>query len=144
MASQETLRTHQPFLLLSPPYAPIFSVTILRQSETEGTRLLGYVEIGRGEVLGSVESNGHSKCIPHCLSIITEDYNLAFQLELNKVNPDGPSLKFSAGFSVSELPYQGVSGWDLMDIPDNTSEIPYILSNYSLSHLQLPVSRIRA
>ncbi|KAJ7144251.1 TPR-like protein [Mycena epipterygia] len=86
-----------------PPHAPTFSVAVLYQSETAGIRLLGYVDIGRGEVLGSADSN---RC--------------TFQLELNKVNPDGPSLKFSAGFSVSELPYQEVSGLDLMGIPDNT------------------------
>ncbi|KAJ7233540.1 CHAT domain-containing protein [Mycena rebaudengoi] len=44
-----------------PPHAPTFSVTILRQSESQGTRLLGYVEIGRGEVLGSVESKKFSE-----------------------------------------------------------------------------------
>ncbi|KAJ7208337.1 CHAT domain-containing protein [Mycena pura] len=44
----------------------------------------------------------------------------AFQLGVNKVNPDGPSLKFSAGFSVSELPYQEVSGLDLIYTPENT------------------------
>ena len=138
------LRIHRPSFLLSPPHALTFSVAVLRQSETEGTRLIGYVEIGPGKVLGSVESNRHSKCIPHCLSIITDDYNLALQLKFNKVNPDGPSLKFSAGFSVSELPYQEVSGSDLMGIPDNTSEIPYILSDYSLNHLQLSLSRLKA
>jgi hypothetical protein len=142
--AHKTFKIHGPSLLLSAPHAPTFLVAVLRQSETEGTRLLGSIEIRRGEVLGPVESNRRSKFIPHGLSIITEDYNLALQLELNKVNPDGPSLKFSAGFSVSELPYQEVSGLDLMGIPDNTSQIPYILLNYSLSHLQLPVSRIRA
>ncbi|KAJ7110498.1 hypothetical protein C8R44DRAFT_742976 [Mycena epipterygia] len=85
-----------------PPHAPTFSMTILRQSKTEGKRLVGYVEIGQGEVLGSVESNR------------------SFQLELNKVNPDGPSLKFSAVFSVSEWPYPEVSGLDLIDMPENT------------------------
>ncbi|KAJ6505610.1 CHAT domain-containing protein [Mycena vulgaris] len=82
-----------------PPHAPTFSVTILRQRETEGTRLLGYIEIGRGEVLGSVESNRRT-----------------LQLEFNKVNLDGPSLKFSAGFTVSELPYQEV----LISMAENT------------------------
>ncbi|KAJ7435191.1 TPR-like protein [Mycena latifolia] len=86
-----------------PPHALVFSVAVLRQSETEGTRLVGYVEIGRGEVLESVESNR------------------SFQLQFNKVNPDGPSLKFSAGFSVSELPYREVSGLDLIDMPENSS-----------------------
>ncbi|KAF8197320.1 CHAT domain-containing protein [Mycena galopus ATCC 62051] len=87
---------------VNPPYAPTFSVTLLRQSETEGTRLLGYVEIGQGEVLGSVESDRST-----------------FKLELNKVNPDGPCLKFSGGFTVSKLPYQEVSGLDFNDIPEN-------------------------
>jgi hypothetical protein len=108
-------------------------VAVLRQSETEGTRLVGYVEIGRGEVLGSVESN-RCRHSPLTLSIITENYNVAFQLQLNKVNPDGPSLKFSAGFSISELSYKGVSGLDVLGMPENTSEIPYILWDYSLSH----------
>jgi hypothetical protein len=76
------------------------------------------------------------------LSTITEDYNVAFQLKLNKVNPDGPPLKFSASFSVAELPYQEVSCLDLIGMADNTSEIPYILLDYSLSHLQLPLSRV--
>ncbi|KAJ7500145.1 TPR-like protein [Mycena galericulata] len=84
-----------------PPHAPTFSVAVLRQSETEGTRLIGYVEIERNEVLESVESKR------------------SFQLQLNKVNRDGPSLNFSAGFSVSELSYQGPSGLDLICIPEN-------------------------
>ncbi|KAJ7239743.1 TPR-like protein [Mycena rebaudengoi] len=75
-----------------PLHAPTFSVTILRQSETEGTRFLGYVEIGR-----------------------------ALQLKFNTVNPDGPSLRFNAGFSVTELPYQEVSGLDLGGMAENTS-----------------------
>ncbi|KAJ7458810.1 TPR-like protein [Mycena galericulata] len=87
-----------------PPHALTFSVAVLRRSETEGTRLIGYVEIGQGEVLRSLESN---RC--------------ALQLQLNKVNPDGPSLKFSAGFSVSDLPYHKVSGLDLIGMPDNTA-----------------------
>jgi hypothetical protein len=78
------------------------------------------------------------------LSTITENYNVAFQLQLTKVNADGPSLKFRAGFSVSELPYQEVSALYLIGMPKNTSKIPYLFSDYSLSHLQLPVSRIRA
>ncbi|KAF8143024.1 hypothetical protein K438DRAFT_657633 [Mycena galopus ATCC 62051] len=51
-----------------PPHAPTFSIAVLRQSETEGTRLIGYVEIGRGEALGSVESSK------------------SFQLQLNKIS----------------------------------------------------------
>ncbi|KAJ7799593.1 hypothetical protein B0H14DRAFT_3787655 [Mycena olivaceomarginata] len=44
----------------------------------------------------------------------------ALQLELNKVNLDGPSLKFNIGFTVSELPYQEVSGVDLIGMLENT------------------------
>jgi hypothetical protein len=65
-----------------------------------------------------------------------DDYDVAFQLQLNRVNPDGPSLKCSAGFSVSELLYQEVSGLDFIDIQENRSEIPYILSDYSLIYLE--------
>jgi hypothetical protein len=73
-----------------------------------------------------------------------DDYNIAFELQLNKVNPDGPSLKFRAGFSVSELPYQEASGLGPIGMSKNTSEIPYIWSDYSLIHLQLPLSTARA
>jgi hypothetical protein len=102
--------------------------------EKEGTRLVGHVEIGRGEVLGSVRVN-RCRCSPLTLSIITENYNVAFQLEFNKASADGPSLKFRAGFSISELPDQEVS--DLIGMPDNTSEIPHMLSDHSL----LPLGR---
>ena len=79
----------------------------------------------------------------HTLSTITEDHNVAFKLGVNKVNPDGPSLKFSAGFSVSELPCQEVSGLDLIYTPENTSEPAQTLLNCYLSHPQLPLSRVR-
>jgi hypothetical protein len=113
-------------------------VAVLCQSETEGTHLVGYVEIGQGEVLESVRLNS-CRCSPLTLSTITEDCNVAFQLQLNKVNLDSPSLKFSAGFSVSELPYQEVSSLDLGDMPENTSEPAWTLLNYYLSDQQLPL-----
>jgi hypothetical protein len=72
------------------------------------------------------------------------NYIVASEFELNKVNHDGPALKFSAGISVSELLFQAVSGLDLIGIPENTSEIPSILWDYFLSYLQSPVSRMRA
>ncbi|KAF8160524.1 hypothetical protein K438DRAFT_1776360 [Mycena galopus ATCC 62051] len=93
---------HRPSRLLSPPHAPTFSIAVLRQSETEGTRLIGYIEIGRGKALESVESSK------------------SFQLQLNKVNPNGPSLNFCAGFSVSKLLNQQASGLDLIDMPEDT------------------------
>jgi hypothetical protein len=82
-----------------------------------------------------VESN-RCRCSPLAQSIITENYNVAFQLQLNKVNLDGPSLKFSAGFSVSELPYKEVSGLDVIGMPEDTSEIHYILLDHLLNHPQ--------
>ncbi|KAJ7473037.1 TPR-like protein [Mycena galericulata] len=86
-----------------PPDAPTFSITVLRQSKTEGTRLVGFVKIKPGEVLASVE------------------LKRSFQLQLNKVNPDGPSLNFQAVFSASELPYQEVVyGVDLIGMPEYT------------------------
>ncbi|KAJ7245568.1 CHAT domain-containing protein [Mycena rebaudengoi] len=94
-----------------PPRLLTFSVAILRQSETEGTRLVGNVQIARDKVLGSVESN---RC--------------TLELELNKVNPDGPSLKFWASFSVSELSYQGASGSALIGMLDNGSELSTVTS----------------
>ncbi|KAJ7243451.1 TPR-like protein [Mycena rebaudengoi] len=80
-------------------------------TETEGTRLVGYVEIRRDKILGSMETN-----------------SCTFELELKKVNPDGPSLRFRAGFSVSEFPYPGVSGLALVGLPDNKSELSTVTS----------------
>ncbi|KAJ7244677.1 CHAT domain-containing protein [Mycena rebaudengoi] len=97
-----------------PPHAAVFSVAVLRHSEVEGTRLVGYVEIRQDKILGSVELNSST-----------------FELELNKVNSDGPSLKFNASFSVSELPYPGVSGLALVGMLDNrfTSVKGYEIKN---------------
>ncbi|KAJ7258706.1 TPR-like protein [Mycena rebaudengoi] len=78
----------------APLHAQTFSVTILRQSETEGTRFLGYVEIGRGEVLGSIESNSLAAQVQYCES------RWSFS-------------QIQCWFSVTELPYQEVSGLDL-------------------------------
>ncbi|KAF7363121.1 hypothetical protein MVEN_00664600 [Mycena venus] len=82
-----------------PPHARTFLVTALRHSKTEGTRLLGHAEIRREEILRSTE------------------LNLSFELELNKVNPDGPSLKLSIGSSVSQVLHQEVAGLNLIDMP---------------------------
>ncbi|KAF8177776.1 hypothetical protein K438DRAFT_1938974 [Mycena galopus ATCC 62051] len=90
-----------------PPHACTFSVTALRHSKTEGIRLLGHTEITREEILRSTESN------------------LSFELELNKVNPDGPSLKLSVGCSVSEVLYQKIPGVNPINMPENTSDIIY-------------------
>ncbi|KAJ7132576.1 TPR-like protein [Mycena epipterygia] len=85
-----------------PPRARTFLVTALRHSKTEGIRLLGHAEITREEILRSAESN------------------LSFELELNKVNPDGPTLKFRVGSWVSEVLHPKIPGLGLTDIPENT------------------------
>jgi hypothetical protein len=63
-------------------------------------------------------------------------YIVAFEVELNKVNHDGPSLKLSVGSSVSEELPQEIPGLNLIDMPENTSEIPYVLSDHHLSRPQ--------
>ncbi|KAJ7469111.1 TPR-like protein [Mycena latifolia] len=84
-----------------PQYTPVFLVAILRHSGTAGTRLLGSVEIGRGEVLGLVEANHR------------------FKIMLNKVNVDGPLLELSAGLSASEGSATPPSGFEMNDIGEN-------------------------
>jgi hypothetical protein len=130
LAFAKGMSIQQASLLLSPPHAVVFSVAVLRQSEREGTRLVGYVEIGQDQILGSVESNMCSRCSTLTLSILPEYYNVAFKLKLNKVNPDGPSLKFNAIFSVSELVYPGLSGSSLVHIPDNKCKTAQMLSDH--------------
>ncbi|KAF7366233.1 hypothetical protein MVEN_00500600 [Mycena venus] len=85
-----------------PPHARTFLVTALRHSKTEGIRLLGHAEMTREEIVRSAESN------------------LSFELELNKVNPDGPSLKLSVGSSVSSVLHPEILGLDLSGMPKNT------------------------
>jgi hypothetical protein len=46
------------------------------------------------------------------------------------VNPDGPSLRFNAGFSVTEFPSQGVSALAPLGIPGNTCKTVHILSEH--------------
>ncbi|KAJ7121060.1 hypothetical protein C8R44DRAFT_853366 [Mycena epipterygia] len=80
-----------------PLSGPTFSVAILCISETQGTRLLGSVEIGRSKALASVEQKSD------------------FQTRLKKVNPDGPSIEFSADFTISGSTKEPF-GWDGIDI----------------------------
>ncbi|KAJ7475011.1 CHAT domain-containing protein [Mycena latifolia] len=98
-ASQSSWKLH--FGCNIPQYTLGFLVAILRHSKTAGTRLLGSAEIGRGEVLGLVEAN-HS-----------------FKIMLNRVNPDGPLLELSAGFTVSEGVALPLSGFYMNDIGGN-------------------------
>ncbi|KAJ7466022.1 TPR-like protein [Mycena latifolia] len=84
-----------------PSHMPTFSVAILRQCKTGGKRLLGSVDIGKGEVIKAMESNQRG-----------------FHLELNKVNPDGPSLEFSGGFSVSDAATTAILRFNVLDTLD--------------------------
>ncbi|KAJ7465619.1 CHAT domain-containing protein [Mycena latifolia] len=77
---------------------PVFLVAILRHSKTAGTRLLGSVKIGTGDVLGLIQAN-HS-----------------FKIVLKKVNPDGPLLELFAGVSASDRSSTPLSGLDMADI----------------------------
>ncbi|KAJ7436030.1 TPR-like protein [Mycena latifolia] len=90
-----------------PSHASTFSVAILRQSKTGVIRLLGFVDIVKGEVIHAVELNQRG----------------VLHYQLNKVNPDGPSLKFSVDFSVSDVPATESSGFNMIDTPDNQSDI---------------------
>jgi hypothetical protein len=81
-------------------------------SASEGTRLLGLVEVRRGEILALVEQK---QCMCCVLIQLTDHYPdhyndlTAFSQDLIKVNHDGPSLKISAGFTVSSpTPYSVV------------------------------------
>ncbi|KAF8184339.1 hypothetical protein K438DRAFT_1766418 [Mycena galopus ATCC 62051] len=88
--------------------------SILRQSKTAGNRLLGYVEVRLREDLESVELDRR-----------------VFSLQLNKVNPDGPALELSAGFSVSEAPPLELSSFDMSETPMNHIPKPlWIPSNF--------------
>ncbi|KAJ7474972.1 CHAT domain-containing protein [Mycena latifolia] len=84
-----------------PQYTLGFLVAILRHSKTRGTRLLVYAKIGRGEVLGLVEASH------------------PFKIMLNRVNPDGPLLELSAGFTVSEGVALPLSGFYVNNIGEN-------------------------
>ncbi|KAF7359752.1 hypothetical protein MVEN_00699900 [Mycena venus] len=84
-----------------PPDARTFLVTALRHSKTEGIRLLGHAKITQEEILRYAESN------------------LSFELEFNKVNPNGPSLKFSIGSSVAKVWHRKIPGLNLIEMPEN-------------------------
>ncbi|KAJ7493910.1 CHAT domain-containing protein [Mycena latifolia] len=84
------------------PHASTFSVMIIRKCPTQGIRLIGFVEMGREEVLKSVEQQKY------------------LSLEFKKVNPDGPSLDFAADFSISEsskTESTSVNSIDVLQIP---------------------------
>jgi hypothetical protein len=88
---------------LSPTYAHNFSIFILRVSISGGVRLLGKVEASREEILELVEQK---QGMDYIKLVASEHYAdkccmTDLSLDIDKVNDDGPSLKLSAGFSVS-------------------------------------------
>jgi hypothetical protein len=97
-------------------------VTALRYSKSEGIRLLGHAKITREEILRSAESN-LCRCSVTSLIIVPQNYIVAFELELNRVNPDGPSLTFSVRSSVSKVWHREMPGLNLINMPENTSEV---------------------
>ncbi|KAF7328560.1 hypothetical protein MVEN_02543900 [Mycena venus] len=83
--------------------APTFVIAIKRHSETEGSRLVGSIEIRREKVIVGIEqsSNFQNSC------------------QLKKVNPDGPLLQFNAGFSVSVASPSQRSDFSVIGISEN-------------------------
>ncbi|KAJ7890443.1 hypothetical protein B0H13DRAFT_2665973 [Mycena leptocephala] len=75
-----------------PVETTIFSLAVLHKHQ--GTRLLGHVEIARGEAV----TYGEQK--------------KPFTLQINNVNTDGPSLELQAAFSVSESSTAESSGFN--------------------------------
>ncbi|KAJ7189599.1 TPR-like protein [Mycena pura] len=70
-----------------PVHIHTLLVAIMRHSKTQGTRLLGSIKLERGQLLASMKQKSSG-----------------FSLGLVKVNNDGPSLEFSARFSISKSP----------------------------------------
>ncbi|KAJ7474997.1 CHAT domain-containing protein [Mycena latifolia] len=103
------------------PDTPVFLVTILRHSNTAGTRLLGSVEIARADILELVEAN-HS-----------------FKVMLNKVNLDGPLFELSAGFSASDSSSNLVSGYEIGGNPITSVKNHGIIDDLRSMSIQGPV-----
>jgi hypothetical protein len=90
----------------------------LRVSISGGTRLLGKVEASREEILGLVEQKQGMDYIKLVASDCYADecYMTGLSLDIDKVNDDGPSLKLSAGFSVSlSTPHDSFYKTDAME-----------------------------
>ncbi|KAJ6529290.1 hypothetical protein B0H19DRAFT_1193577 [Mycena capillaripes] len=96
--------------------APNFLVAILCKSQTGDIRLLGSVSIQNGEVMNTLESNQ------------------LFVRQLNKVNPDGPSLEFGAIFTSSNPTCMDLSGFSMVTTADN--QITGLRSDQITKHLQ--------
>ncbi|KAJ7883687.1 hypothetical protein B0H14DRAFT_3747180 [Mycena olivaceomarginata] len=93
-----------------PEHVDSFVLAIMRHSETRGTQLLGSIGIGKGEALNSAEND------------------TPMSLKLEKVNLDGPLLKLTANFWVSQALITSVDGTfqavvhDLLQLNDDSQK----------------------
>ncbi|KAJ7482697.1 CHAT domain-containing protein [Mycena latifolia] len=105
MASEESKTSWEMmFECRIPSHTEIFSVAVLRHTETGGRRLLGSVMMSRREVVGAVESNKG-----------------AILLQLEKVNTDGPLLTLSAMLCTSEASATKLSEFSMIANPEGRS-----------------------
>jgi hypothetical protein len=77
-------------------------MAIMRQSPTQGIRLLGSAELDQGQFLASMEQKSCVYDVP-CSKTYHQCCNAGFGLELMKVNYDGPLLMLTAEFSIVKL-----------------------------------------
>ncbi|KAJ7464032.1 CHAT domain-containing protein [Mycena latifolia] len=85
-----------------PSHTHIVLVAIIRHSQSQGTRPLGFVEIRRGEILTNAQYRYYR-----------------MDAELIKVNPDGPDLEFTAIFRIFEASRMTTSNNFEIGIPDD-------------------------
>ena len=73
----------------------------MRHSETQGTRLLGYIEATRDEALlaGDKKIRASVSLVENSVGV---EVTTALVCNLVKVNTDGPSLEITANISVVE------------------------------------------
>ncbi|KAJ7434939.1 hypothetical protein FB451DRAFT_1310467 [Mycena latifolia] len=89
-----------------PSHTHIVLVAIIRHSQSQGTRPLGFVEIRRGEILTNAQYRYYR-----------------MDAELIKVNPDGPDLEFKAIFRIFDASRMRTSNNFEIGIPDDQSNI---------------------
>ncbi|KAJ7434956.1 CHAT domain-containing protein [Mycena latifolia] len=85
-----------------PSHTHIVLVAIIRHSQSQGTRPLGFVEIRRGEILTNAQYRYYR-----------------MDAELIKVNPDGPDLEFKAIFRIFDASRMRTSNNFEIGIPDD-------------------------
>ncbi|KAF7328193.1 hypothetical protein MVEN_02577000 [Mycena venus] len=89
-----------------PEHAITFLVAIMCHSKTQGTRLIGFVEVGKAQAL------------------LSWDQKNSLYLNLSKVNPDGPSLTLEANVSACQSFTMPLN--KSIDIPGEPSELSHL------------------